>query len=179
LIVKTCTLESNSEVKQQNSYILSYLHIPCYIYPGFPPLSLHTRLSSSAVESHGVGAAAEAASDAAGSGKRLDAVGDGSRGVEVLESLEVESKTSNVRASHGGTADGVGSAVGGVPGGLDVDTRTEDIDLRTVVGERGSSPAGVGGSNGDSVGNVGRRLARGGERTTVGITVTGSNNGEV
>ena len=145
--------------------------------PRFPPLSLQTRLSGT-VEGHSVGAAAEAASDAAGGGKRLDTVGNGSRGGKTLENLEVESKTGNVRASHRGTADGVGSAGGGVPGGQNVDTRTEDIDTSAVVGERGGSPAGVDGSNGQSVGNVGRRLARDWERTTEVVTVTGSNDGE-
>lgn len=83
-----------------------------------------------------------------------------------------------MRAGHGGTADGVGSSAGGVPGGEDVDTRGEDINTGTVVGERGSAPAGVNGSNGQSVGDVGRRLARDGKRATEVVTVTGSNNGE-
>lgn len=133
---------------------------------------------SSTVESNNVGAAAEAASNTAGSTKSLDAVGDGSRCGKTLKDLEVESKTGDVRASHRGTADGVGSGVGSVPGGQNVDTGGEDVDTRTVVGERGSAPAGVNGSNGQSVGSVGRRLARDGERSAVAVTVTGSNDGQ-
>lgn len=83
-----------------------------------------------------------------------------------------------MRAGHRGTADGVGSRVGADPGGEDVDTRAEDVDSSTVVGERSRAPAGVDGSNGQSVGSVGRRLARDGKRSAGVITVAGSNNRE-
>jgi hypothetical protein len=81
-------------------------------------------------------------------------------------------------AGHGSTADGVGSGAGADPSGQNVDTRAEDINTGTVVGERSSAPAGVNGSDGQGVGSVGGRLARDGERSATVITVTGSDNGE-
>jgi hypothetical protein len=135
-------------------------------------------LSTIAVVSHRVGASAEGTSDSASGGERLDTVGNRGGSGETLKNLEVQSKTSNVRAGHGGTADSVGGRVGADPGGEDVDTRAEDIDTSTVVGERSRAPAGVDGSNGQSVGSVGGRLARNGKRSAGVITVTGSNNRE-
>jgi hypothetical protein len=170
-------LKSRTQKLTVNVFVLHYLHILCHIYPR-PIPSLQIRLSRSTVEGNQVGAAAQGASDTAGSTKSLDAVGNGSRGGKTLEDLEVESETSNVRAGHRGTADGVGSRGRANPGGQNADTRGEDVDTSTVVGERGSAPAGVNGSNGQSVGSVGRRLARDGKRAAEIVTVTGSNNGE-
>lgn len=141
-------------------------------------LVLNRYLSTVTVVGNEVRAAAEGTSDLARGSKSLDAVGDSSRSGKTLKDLEVESKTSNVGAGHGGSADGVGSGGGADPGGENVDTGAEDINTGTVVGERGSAPAGVKGSNGQGVGSVGGRLARDGERVAIGITVTGSDNGE-
>lgn len=142
------------------------------------PRIIPSHLSTVTVVGNTVRRAAESTSDSASSGKRLDAVGNGGRGGETLKNLEVKSKTGNVRAGHGGTADGVGSRVGADPGGEDVDTRAKDVDTGTVVGERSRAPAGVDGSNGQSVRSVGRRLARDRKRSAGVVTVTGSNNRE-
>lgn len=152
-----------------------------YVYPRqmyHYSLVLNRYLSTVTVVGNEVGAAAEGASDPARGSKSLDAVGDSSRSGKTLKDLEVESKTSNVGASHGSSADGVGSGGGADPGGQNVDTGAEDINTGTVVGERSSAPARVDGSNGQGVGSVGRRLARDGERVAIVITVTGSDNGE-
>lgn len=48
---------------------------------------------------------------------------------------EQGSNTSDVRASHGGTADGVGGGLAANPSGSDSASRTEDIDASSPVGE--------------------------------------------
>jgi hypothetical protein len=151
-----------------------------YILDKYTPhiLVFNRHLSTVTVVGNEVGAAAEATSDLARGTKSLDAVGDSSRSAKTLKDLEVESKTSKVGGGHGSSADGVGSGAGADPGGQNVDTGAEDINTGTVVGERGSAPVGVNGSDGQGVGGVGRRLARDGERVAIDITVTGSDNGE-
>jgi hypothetical protein len=151
-----------------------------YILDKYTPhgLVLDRYLSTVTVVGNEVGATAEGTSNLARGSKSLDAVGDSSRSGKTLKDLEVESKTSNMGAGHGSSADGVGSGAGADPGGLNVDTGAEDINTGTVVGERSSTPAGVNGSDGQGVGSVGGRLARDGERSATVITVTGSDNGE-
>jgi hypothetical protein len=93
-------------------------------------------LSTVAVVGNQVGAASKVTSDAARGTEGLDAVGDSSGGVEVLDDLEVDSQTSNVRAGHGSTADGVGGRVRGIPRRGDVNTRSHDIDTSTCGAQR-------------------------------------------
>ena len=72
-----------------------------------------------------------------------------------------------MRASHGGSADGAGSRVGPDPRRENVDTWSEDIDNRSVVGERSTVVVDVNGTDGDSerlrcwrvVGGVGSVIA--------------------
>lgn len=92
-------------------------------------------LGTVAVVSNQVGAAVESAGDAAACAKRLDAVGDSSRGVEVLENLEVDGKASKVRRSHGGSRDAVGGRVAADPGRQNIDTGAEDVNTSTCQRE--------------------------------------------
>jgi hypothetical protein len=85
-------------------------------------------LSTVAVVGNKVGAAIESTGDTAGSAESLDSVGDGSRGTEALENLEVKSETRNVGGGHGSTVDGAGGSIGADPSGLDCNTRSVDIN---------------------------------------------------
>lgn len=135
-------------------------------------------LSAVAVVDTNVGASRERAGDTVAGSKRLDAAGNSSRGVEILKGLEVDSKTSNVGAGHGGSAVSSCDGVGSDAGREDINTRGKDIDTRAVVGEVGSLPGGVVGSDSQGVGDVGGRLGGNGERVVVLITVSGSNNSQ-
>jgi hypothetical protein len=66
-------------------------------------------------------------------GKSLDTGGEGGGGSLTLKTLEVCSKTCNVRSSHGGTRDGVGTAV--EPGGQNGNTGGDDVANGTEVRE--------------------------------------------
>ena len=59
--------------------------------------------------------------------------------------------TRDVWAGHGGTADGVGSPVTGVPGGGDVHAGGEDVHAAAVVGEGGTGVTAVSGADGDGL----------------------------
>lgn len=136
------------------------------------------RLRAVAVVGEQVRATPEVASDAAGDTQSLNAGGNGSRGRETLKSLEVDSKTSNVGSSHGGTAETSSGRITTNVGREDSDTWSKDVDTSTVVGERGRAEAGVSSSDGDSVGGVGGRLAGNRKRVTVLVSITGSNDGK-
>ena len=65
-------------------------------------------------------------------------------------------QSSNMRSCHGGSRDGVGRGVTSVPGGDDVDTRTEDVNDLTVVGEVGDLVVDIGSTDGDGLRNTSR-----------------------
>ena len=81
-------------------------------------------------------------------------------------------------SSHGSTAELSSDRVATNVRRHNVNTGTEDIDLRTVVGEGSSLERLVGGSNGDGVGSVGRRLSRDGKGSAEAVTVSGCDDGE-
>jgi hypothetical protein len=103
-----------------------------------------------AVESKVVLGAALKTGDLVLCGELSQAGGKGSRSLLALEGKDVGSETSNVRSSHGGTRDGVGTAV--EPGGQNGHTRGVDVDGSSVVGERGDAVRAVGGTDGVSRG---------------------------
>lgn len=78
-----------------------------------------------------------------------------------------------MRSGHGGTGDGVGSSVGADPGGENVHTRGEDVEVRAVVGERSTSVVGVNGTDGASSG-----LGSWGDVAGILVLVTGGDGGE-
>jgi hypothetical protein len=120
------------------------------------------RLSTVAVVDEKVGAAVKGASDAVRDSKLLDAVGDGSRGGEVLETLEVDGETDNVGGGHGSSAERGSGGVATDVGRDDADTGAEDVNTGTVVGEGSGAEARVGGGDSQGVRGVGGRLARDG-----------------
>ena len=67
----------------------------------------HLLTAGVAVEGEQVGGAAGDAGDGVGGGQVPDAVAHGDAAGEAAEATEVSSQTSNVRRSHGGSADGV------------------------------------------------------------------------
>jgi hypothetical protein len=103
-----------------------------------------------AVESKVVLGAALKTGDLVLGGELSEAGAEGSRGLLALKGQNVGSKTSNVGSSHGGTRDGVGTAV--EPGGQDSNTRGVDVNNASVVGERGDTVRAVGGTDGVSGG---------------------------
>jgi hypothetical protein len=124
-----------------------------------------------AVESKVVLGAALKTSDLVLGGKSSKTGGESSRGDLALKSKNVGSKTSNVGSSHGGTRDGVGTAV--EPGGEDGNTWSVDVDNGSVVGERSNAVGAVSRTN-----SVDSRL-RGGRRAgSVSAIVTGGNGEE-
>lgn len=130
-------------------------------------------LCTVAVVSKLVNTAGARASDNVLGGERLDTLTESSRGTGTLERDEVSSETSDVRASHGSSGDGVGSAVTADPGRLDQDTRSEDVEGGTEVGEAGAGISAAGGADGESGGFGG-----GGEVVGVGVVVAGCDDGE-
>lgn len=130
-------------------------------------------LCTVAVVSKLVDTARARASDNVLGGERLDTLTESSRGTGTLERDEVSSETSDVRASHGSSGDGVGSAVTADPGRLDQDTRSEDVEGGTEVGEAGAGISAAGGADDESGGFGG-----GGVVVGVGVVVTGCDDGE-
>lgn len=91
-----------------------------------------------------------------------------------LKSHQVSSEASNVGASHGSAAEGIGSGVAGDANTQDVDTGSKDVDASAKVGERS---AGIGalvdGADGDGGGGgAGRGVG------SVLVLVTGGNDGD-
>jgi len=88
------------------------------------------------------------------------------------------SSSGDVRGGHGGTADGVGSGVAGVPGTLDELARSGDVGARTEVGEGRALVSGAATLLNDGGSNHGDRLIRAGgaEVASIGIAVTGGNS---
>ncbi|KAI6761371.1 hypothetical protein HG531_001924 [Fusarium graminearum] len=127
-------------------------------------------LEAVAVVADQVRGAAEVASDLAGGGSRGQPVGNTRDTRNTLDRNTVEDKSGNVGSSHGGTADGVGGTVAGVPGGENAGARGKDIENGTVVGVRGNGPVAVNGTDSDGAGSRGRRSVG-----SVGTIVTGSN----
>lgn len=125
------------------------------------------RLSTVTVVGNQVGGSTAWADDLSSRAESLDAGLDGSRGCEALKSDQVSSETSNVRASHGSSADCVGSRVRSDPRGQDVDTRGKNIDDRSVVGERGAVVVNVNSADGDGQWLGGGRVVGG-----VGVIVS-------
>lgn len=103
--------------------------------------------------------------------------GNGSdRVLGVLSGLKREvvgKETGDMGRSHGGTRDGVDSVLGSDPGGLNAQTRGEDISALSVVGEVGTAVIESRGTNSDGLGS-----SSGGVLAGIGVVVTGS-NGEV
>ena len=81
-------------------------------------------------------------------------------------------------SSHGCTGDAVGGRVSTDPRGQDTDTGGENVDAWAVVGEGSSPEGGVGRSDSDGVGCVGRGLAGDRERVAKVVSVSGSDNGD-
>lgn len=81
--------------------------------------------------------------------------GDGGKGVlGVLSGLKREvvgEETSNVGRCHGGTRDGVDGVLGADPGGLNVQTGSEDVSALSVVGEVGTAVIKSRGTDGDGL----------------------------
>lgn len=135
-------------------------------------------LRAVAVVGEQVGATVQGASDTVSNTESLKTVGDSSRGREVLESLEVDSETSDVGSGHGGTRERSSGGVAANVRGQDTDTGGEDVDAGSVVGEGGGAERAVGRSNGEGVGGVGGGLAGDGERVAVLVSVAGGDDGE-
>lgn len=126
-----------------------------------------------AVVTNQVGGVAEVAGDLARGGSGGEPVGNTSDTRDTLDRDTVESKTSNVGSSHGGTADAVGGGVAGVPGRENVRAGAEDVEDGAPVGVGGNGPVAVNSTDSDS--------ARSRSRRNVGSVlslVTGSNGGE-
>lgn len=90
-----------------------------------------------------------------------------------LEGEHVGKEASNVGRSHRGTGDGVDGVLAADPGGLDVETRGEDVVALAVVGEVGTLISESAGTDGDGLLGSGRRVV-----ARVGVVVTGG-HGEV
>jgi hypothetical protein len=104
--------------------------------------------------------------------KTLDLGGQCGRGEVAILGDEVGGDTSDVRGSHGGTRDGVGSGVGAAdPGRDDGATGAEDVDDRAVVGVGGTGIGDSAGTNGDGRGGTGGGGVRG-----IDVGVTGSDD---
>jgi hypothetical protein len=107
-------------------------------------------LTTAVVVGDTVRAAALEISTLTGSSQSNDSVGDSRRAGETrLKTLEVKSKTNNVRASHGSTRDSLGGSGRANPCGKNVESRTEDVDNTAVVGEVGASVVAADGADGD------------------------------
>lgn len=90
-----------------------------------------------------------------------------------LERQVVGEETADVGRGHGGAGDGVDGILGADPGGLDVQTRSEDVGALAVVGEVGTAVIDGGGTNGDGLlGSGGRVVA------SIGVVIA-SSDGEV
>ena len=115
-------------------------------------------LTTAVVVNNTVGAAALEISTLTSSRQGNNSASDGRRaGKTRLETLEVKSKTNDVRASHGSTGDGVGGSGRADPSRKDVETRSEDIDSAAEVGEVGTGIVAADSADGD-----GRRGGGGG-----------------
>ena len=62
--------------------------------------------------------------------------------------------TRDMGAGHGGSADGPGSSVGGVPGTGDVGSWSEEVDAGSPVGVGSPSISVVGSSNGQGLSTI-------------------------
>lgn len=78
-----------------------------------------------------------------------------------------------MRSSHGGTADSVRGSVRADPGRENVHTRGEDVEVRTVVGERSTCIVGVRGTNSAS-----SRLRSWRVVASIVVVVTGGDSSE-
>ena len=83
----------------------------------------------------------------------------------------VGKETGNMGRGHGGTGDGVDGVLGANPGGLNAQTRGEDVSALSVVGEVGTAVVESRGTDGDGLGSGSRRVLAG-----IGVVVTGSNS---
>lgn len=116
---------------------------------------MYTWYLSVAVVGKQVNAALNILDDVLG-GQLLNALGHGSRAIEVLKSSEVEGQADNVGSGHGGTRDGVGGRGGANPGGKDILTGGEDVNDLAKVGETGAAVALVDSGNSEGIGGRGR-----------------------
>lgn len=95
---------------------------------------------------------------------------DGVLGIGIrLKREEICKETGNVRASHrsaGNSLDGIRAAS---PGGLDVESRCEDINTLAIVGEIGTLIGQSGSSDSDSFSGGSRRVV-----ACISIIITGS-----
>lgn len=78
-----------------------------------------------------------------------------------LEGEQVGEETSDVRRSHGSTGDGVDGVLAADPGGLDVETGSEDVVASAEVGEVGTLVGEGAGTNGHGVLGGGGRVVAG------------------
>jgi len=101
--------------------------------------------------------------------------GDGSDGelgvTRRLERQVVGQETSDMGRGHGGTRDGVDGVWGADPGGLNADTRAEDVSALSVVGEVSTVIIQVRGADGEGLLSGGRGVA-----ASIGVVVTGSDS---
>lgn len=125
------------------------------------------------VEGNQVGVASRQTSSLVDCAESLDAGSKLSRGVDVLESSEVDSKTGNMGSSHGSTSLASGAGGGANVQGEDGDSRGHDINLGAEVGVGVLSPVDVNATDGQGVGG------RGGRDVGSGLgLVTGSDNAQ-
>lgn len=125
-----------------------------------------------------VRASVKGAGDTARHTKSLETAGNSSSVRKVLKTLKVDSETSDVRGGHGGTAERSGSRVATDVRRKDTDTRGEDVNASTVVGEGRRAERAIRGGDSESVRSVGRGHARDGKGPAVSVTVAGCDDGE-
>lgn len=105
-----------------------------------------------------VRAASSSGLDSAVRGQGAEASRDLVRGLEALESLQIEHEARDVRRGHRRPREDIGRGGGSNPGRQDIHTGREDVEDGAVIGERGSGVVGLDGADCDRVGGRGRAV---------------------